>query len=173
MHVFNTIYNHRQSVLAARSVGHDTAAAGQHSAPPHTSAPTGSTSAKWQERSITLKPKLPAPERMPQHIAVIMDGNARWAQRQGLPVAIGHQRGVEALRMLVQCCCEWSIPCLTVYALSKENIRRPPQEVRYLLSLFESVLQNEIDDLIDAGVSLDFIGDVVQLPVSLQEAISK
>jgi undecaprenyl diphosphate synthase len=110
---------------------------------------------------------------LPQHIAVIMDGNARWARQQGLPRAFGHQRGVDALRRLVQCCRHWHIPCVTVYALSSENFHRPPTEVGYLLKLFEEVLEQEVGELQDAGVKLQFIGDIDRLPPALQQAIAE
>ena len=74
---------------------------------------------------------------LPQHIAVIMDGNGRWAQQRGLPRIAGHRRGAEVLKELLRCCKDWGIPTLTVYAFSTENWQRPAQEVHFLMRLFE------------------------------------
>jgi hypothetical protein len=68
--------------------------------------------------------------RLPGHVAIVMDGNTRWAQARGLPAAEGHRRGAVALRTTVQCCCRWGVPALTVFAFSTDNWRRPPDEAR-------------------------------------------
>ena len=99
---------------------------------------------------MTLKPSL-SPElptdldknRLPQHVAVIMDGNGRWAKSRGLPRIMGHQRGVDALKDLLRCCRDWGIPALTAYAFSTENWGRPLEEVEFLMTLFERVLRRE------------------------------
>lgn len=100
-----------------------------------------------------------------------MDGNSRWAQRRGLPAAVGYQRGVEALRRVVRCCYEWGIPCLTVYAFSAENWRRAPAEVTALLALMERVLADEVAELASAGVRLRFIGELDRLPTGLRRSM--
>lgn len=112
-------------------------------------------------------------ENLPQHIAVIMDGNQRWARRQGLPTLSGHQQGVESLRSILKCCRKLDIPCLTVFALSTENFRRDQSEVAFLLGLIESVLKRELDELDKAKVRLRFIGDIETLPPSLINEIQE
>ena len=79
-------------------------------------------------------------DRLPQHVAFIMDGNGRWAQRRGLPRIAGHRQGARVLKDLVRCCQAWGIPTLTVYAFSTENWQRPHQEVTFLMRLFERLL---------------------------------
>jgi undecaprenyl diphosphate synthase len=75
-------------------------------------------------------------ELLPKHVAVIMDGNGRWAKRQGLPRIMGHKRGVDALKDLLRCCKDWGIQALTAYAFSTENWKRPQEEVDFLMTLF-------------------------------------
>lgn len=113
--------------------------------------------------------------RFPQHIAIIMDGNARWASRYQKQALAGHIAGVESLKQIVKCCRkEEHIKALTVFAMSTENQqRRPPQEISFLLSLVERVLHDEIDELFSAGVRLHFIGDQSMLPTSLLCEIEK
>lgn len=113
------------------------------------------------------------PHLLPQHVAVIMDGNSRWARQRGLPASAGHQAGVEALRTTIRCCTQWGIPCLTIYAFSAENWRRPDAEVALLLGLMEQVLQAELRALVRQGVRLRFIGELSLLPRSLQEQIAR
>mmetsp|Transcript_11729 Transcript_11729/g.24565 ORF Transcript_11729/g.24565 Transcript_11729/m.24565 type:complete len:347 (+) Transcript_11729:454-1494(+) len=112
------------------------------------------------------------PEQLPRHIAVIMDGNSRWATKQGLPAMAGYERGVEALRELVRCCCEWEVPALTVFAFSKDNWSRSKEEVNLLLRLMGTVLQQEVPALNDAGVQLHFIGNLSLLPPGLQAEVA-
>jgi len=102
-----------------------------------------------------------------------MDGNQRWARRQGLPTLSGHQQGVESLRSILKCCRKLDIPCLTVFALSTENFRRDQSEVAFLLGLIESVLKRELDELDKAKVRLRFIGDIETLPPSLINEIQE
>lgn len=116
---------------------------------------------------------LSASQRLPQHVAVIMDGNSRWAAQAGLPAALGHQRGVDALRDTVRCCRKWGIKCLTVYAFSAENWQRHPSEISFLLSLMEQVLRQELPSLQKEGVRLRFIGELTMLPRSLQTEIHR
>ena len=100
----------------------------------------------------------PAPH-IPRHIAIIMDGNRRWAERQGVPVAQGHRAGAEAARAVLRTCAEHNIKILTLFAFSSENWGRPQTEVSALLSLFSLYLRREIDALRQEGVALRFIGE--------------
>lgn len=108
---------------------------------------------------------------LPQHIAVIMDGNGRWAKSRSLPRIMGHQRGVDALKSLLRCCDDWGIPALTAYAFSTENWGRPLEEVEFLMTLFERVLRKELKEMMAKNVRIRFIGNLASLPSSLQEEI--
>ena len=99
----------------------------------------------------TLLRTLPADlhqECLPKHVAVIMDGNGRWAKQQGLPRRMGHKQGVDTLKELLRCCKDWGIGALTAYAFSTENWSRPLEEVEFLMTLFERVLRQELRELI-------------------------
>ncbi len=111
--------------------------------------------------------------RLPQHVAVIMDGNGRWAKRLSLPRVMGHQKGVDTLKDLLRCCRDWGIPALTAYAFSTENWGRPLEEVEFLMTLFERVLRREIAAMIKENVRIRFVGNLSSLPTSLQEEISR
>ncbi len=113
------------------------------------------------------------PERMPEHIAVIMDGNGRWAKAKGLPRIMGHRAGVEALKRTLRLCSDWGIRALTVYAFSTENWSRPRDEVNFLMALFDRVLQSELDSLKKEEVQIKFLGDLNALPTRLQESIAE
>jgi undecaprenyl diphosphate synthase len=110
-------------------------------------------------------------EKLPRHVAVIMDGNGRWAQNQGLPRFMGHRRGVDALKDLLKCCKDWGIESLTAYAFSTENWHRPMPEVEFLMTLFERVLRRELEEMIGEGVQIRFVGDLDALPGSLRTEI--
>lgn len=112
------------------------------------------------------------PHYLPHHVAVIMDGNGRWAQQRGWPRILGHRRGVDTLKQLLRCCKDWGISHLTAYAFSTENWGRPEEEVEFLLSLFERVLRAELKELIAEGVRIRFVGDLGCLPRSLQDEIA-
>lgn len=112
-------------------------------------------------------------ERLPQHIAVIMDGNGRWAKRQGLPRIVGHKRGVDALKDLLRCCKDWGIAALTAYAFSTENWGRPLEEVDFLMTLFERVLRKELREMVEENVQIRFVGNLSALPRSLQAEIER
>lgn len=105
---------------------------------------------------------------LPRHIAIIMDGNGRWAQKRGLPRTAGHRAGVEALREIVRACSVWGIQVLTVYAFSTENWKRPAGEVNFLMRLFSRYLDQEVDELDANFVSVRFIGDISGLAAGLQ-----
>ena len=111
--------------------------------------------------------------RMPNHIAVIMDGNGRWAKLKGLPRTIGHTAGVEALKNTLHLCSNWGIGALTVYAFSTENWSRPREEVNFLMTLFESVLKRELTRLKLEEVKINFLGDLDPLPIALKDLIKE
>jgi undecaprenyl diphosphate synthase len=112
-------------------------------------------------------------DRLPQHVAVIMDGNGRWAKRQGLPRIMGHRRGVDALKDLLRCCRDWGVEALTAYAFSTENWGRPLEEVDFLMTLFERVLRQELKEMKAENVRIIFAGNLDALPTSLQAEIER
>lgn len=109
--------------------------------------------------------------RMPRHIAIIMDGNGRWANARGLPRFFGHKAGVESLRDIVRACSEFKIQVLTVYAFSTENWKRPQEEINVLMDLLVEYLYKEIDELCREGVKLNPIGKLDELPAGVIEAL--
>ncbi|MFZ2726286.1 MAG: isoprenyl transferase [Methylococcaceae bacterium] len=109
----------------------------------------------------------------PRHIAIIMDGNGRWAQKRFMPRAFGHQAGVKTVRAIVEHCAKQNIEVLTLFAFSSENWRRPEQEVSLLMSLFMKTLQREIDKLHNNNIRLRFIGDRSAFALQLQEKMSE
>ncbi|MBF2009727.1 polyprenyl diphosphate synthase [Chlorogloeopsis fritschii PCC 9212] len=112
-------------------------------------------------------------ELLPKHVAVIMDGNGRWAKRQGLPRIMGHKRGVDALKDLLRCCKDWGIEALTAYAFSTENWGRPQEEVDFLMTLFQRVLRQELREMVEENVQIRFVGNLSSLPRALQAEISR
>jgi len=102
---------------------------------------------------------IPRHGRVPRHVAIIMDGNGRWARRRHLPRFAGHKRGVEAVRAVVQACAERGVGFLTLFAFSSENWRRPPEEVALLMQLFRGALSSEVQKLHRNGIRLRVIGD--------------
>lgn len=112
-------------------------------------------------------------ERLPKHVAVIMDGNGRWAKRRGIPRIMGHRRGVDTLKQLLRCCDDWGISALTAYAFSTENWGRPIEEVEFLMTLFERVLMRELKEMMEENVRIQFVGNLTALPQSLQAQIER
>ena len=108
-------------------------------------------------------------QRLPRHVAIIMDGNWRWATNHGRPRFAGHRAGVKAARTVVEVCAEAGVEVLTLFAFSSENWSRPAKEVNALMRLFVEVLQREVDALHENGIRLKFIGDRQQLPTILQK----
>ena len=94
-----------------------------------------------------------------RHVAIIMDGNGRWAKRRALPRAMGHKRGVEAVRALVRSLHDTSIECLTLYAFSSENWKRPEDEVSDLMNLMRNFIRSDLDEFVEKGVRLKIVGD--------------
>jgi undecaprenyl diphosphate synthase len=110
---------------------------------------------------------------MPRHVAIIMDGNGRWAKRQRLPRIAGHRRGVEAVRATVSACAERGIRYLTLFAFSSENWRRPPDEVALLMQLFRAALSNEVEKLHGNGVQLRVVGDTRRFAPKIRRLIEQ
>lgn len=109
----------------------------------------------------------------PRHIAIIMDGNGRWAKQRHLPRVLGHQEGVKAVRKVIKLCGEIGIEVLTLFAFSSENWQRPEQEVNYLMTLFLNTLKNEIDKLAKNNVQLRMVGNLERFNQPLREWIDK
>ena len=109
----------------------------------------------------------------PRHVAIIMDGNGRWATRRGLPRTAGHRRGADAVRRTVESACERGLRTLTLYAFSSDNWRRPRREVGCLMALFRSYLESEAVRLAERGVRLTVIGRRDRLPGGLVSAIDR
>lgn len=105
----------------------------------------------------------PLPAHIPTHIAIIMDGNGRWALSRGLPRLAGHRAGTENLRRVIEACIEFGIQYLTIYAFSTENWGRPKEEVEGLMKIFQDVIDNELQELHDQGVQLRHIGRLDRL----------
>jgi undecaprenyl diphosphate synthase len=107
-------------------------------------------------------------DRLPQHIAVIMDGNGRWAKKRRLPRIAGHRAGIRAVRQVVEACARLGVPYLTLYAFSIENWKRPHTEVRLLMGLLREYLKKEIKTLNDQNIRLGVIGRIGELPKAVQ-----
>ena len=112
------------------------------------------------------------PDRLPRHIAVIMDGNGRWANQRGLPRVAGHRHGVDAVRDIVEACARLEIEALTIYAFSVENWKRPETEIETLWSLLRTYLKRELPRLQEQGVCLRVIGRTHELPVDVQRDLN-
>ena len=108
-------------------------------------------------------------EKIPQHVAIIMDGNGRWALQRGLPRLAGHKAGTENLRRVIRSTVEFGVKYLTIYAFSTENWGRPPEEVKGLMYILEDVIDRELNELHKEGVQLRHIGRLERLAPSLQE----
>ena len=124
-------------------------------------------------RKVSPLPSVLDRLKLPDHIAVIMDGNGRWAKARGLPRSMGHTAGVEALKTTLHLCSDWGIGALTVYAFSTENWSRPNEEVNFLMTLFESVLKRELINLKREEVKINFLGDLDPLPTVLKNLIKE
>jgi len=110
-------------------------------------------------------------DKIPRHVAMIMDGNGRWALSRGLPRIAGHKAGTENLRRVIRSTVEFGIKYLTIYAFSTENWGRPPEEVRGLLNILEDVIDHELNELNKEGVQLRHIGRLERLSPTLQEKV--
>ena len=107
-----------------------------------------------------------------KHIAIIMDGNRRWAKERNLPSAVGHKKGVDALKATMRACDDFGIKYLTVYAFSTENWNRKPEEVSFLMDLLGQTLKNELQEMHENNVIISFIGDTTRLSDKLQEILA-
>jgi len=116
-------------------------------------------------------------EKIPRHIAIIMDGNGRWAKNRALPRIMGHRYGMESVREVVTACRELGVEVLTLFAFSAENWRRPRREIRALMNLLKKYIRSEIDKLHRNNIRVHFIGDLEKIPEDvrpfLDEAVSK
>ena len=122
------------------------------------------------ENSESLFPDL---ERLPRHVAIIMDGNGRWAKKKLLNRVKGHEQGSETVRMVVRTTRELGIPFLTLYAFSTENWQRPKAEVMALMTLLKRFLVNEKNEMLENSIRLNVIGQTERLPSDVQEAVRK
>ncbi|MBR6767621.1 MAG: isoprenyl transferase [Clostridia bacterium] len=113
------------------------------------------------------------PDKLPRHVAIIMDGNGRWATNQGLPRSAGHAAGTEALREIIRASDDWGIEALSLYAFSTENWARSKEEVNALMSLLLKYFNSEIDELHEKKVRILILGDINGLPEAQREAVSK
>lgn len=110
---------------------------------------------------------------LPRHIAIVPDGNGRWATRQGLPRIAGHRRGFDAVRRVVEACARRGVGFLTIYAFSSENLRRPPDEVAFLTKLMIVGLRREVSRLRAHGIRLRIVGDVSALDARIQRLVDE
>ncbi|GIK56815.1 MAG: isoprenyl transferase [Chloroflexi bacterium] len=110
---------------------------------------------------------------IPTHVAIIMDGNGRWAKKRGLPRQAGHRAGAENLRRIINACVEFKIKILTIYAFSTENWGRPEMEVRGLMKIISRVIDQELKDLHAQGVCLHHLGSMSGVAPSLQEKVHR
>jgi len=111
-------------------------------------------------------------QKIPEHVAIIMDGNGRWATKKGLPRSFGHKQGVSVLKKILKAAKNLGCKVITVYAFSTENWTRPTKEVDFLLNLFSEVLKNEIKEIHEESTKIKFIGDLTPFPKNLKEIIS-
>src|SRR4026209_1684264 len=116
--------------------------------------------------------KIPA-DKLPRHVAMIMDGNGRWALSRGLPRLAGHKAGTENLRRVIRATAEFGIKYLTIYAFSTENWGRPREEVDGLMRILEEVIEKELRELNDQGVQIRHLGRLEQLSPRLQKKVSQ
>jgi len=110
--------------------------------------------------------------KLPKHLAIIMDGNGRWAEKKGLPRSAGHREGAKTVRRVITSCLNFNIPILTLFAFSTENWKRPKNEINYLIKLFERVLNKEKENFIKNNIKINFIGRLNELPDSLNETMN-
>ena len=116
---------------------------------------------------------IPAVGALPRHVAIIMDGNGRWAKRHFLPRAAGHKRGVETVRTVIKACIARDMPYLTLFAFISENWRRPPEEVSFLMNLFIRALEDEVGKMHERGICLRVIGDLSRFEPRLVDMIRR
>ena len=115
----------------------------------------------------------PQDDRVPRHVAIIMDGNHRWAKQRRLPGAAGHRAGARNVRPIAEACADLGVTCLTLFAFSTENWQRPKREVRLLMDLMRSVLENDLDELCEREVRMRIIGDRSKFASDLQMQMNR
>ena len=120
-----------------------------------------------------LDPRALDPERVPEHVAVIMDGNGRWAKKRALNRLKGHKAGIEAVRETIRCASDAGVRYLTIYSFSTENWKRPEEEVDGLMDLFAKTMLAEVDGLHEEHVRVRTIGDLSALPEETREAFNE
>jgi undecaprenyl diphosphate synthase len=123
--------------------------------------------------TISSTQAVPEVAEIPQHVAIIMDGNGRWATSRGYPRVWGHKRGVKMVREVVRACVDLKVRHLTLFAFSSENWRRPPTEVSFLMKLFMRSLRREIKDLADNGIRLQVVGALEAFDKTIQDLIAQ
>ncbi|EME28567.1 undecaprenyl pyrophosphate synthetase [Galdieria sulphuraria] len=128
-------------------------------------------SLEWHEFPWRSLPPLLDPQKLPRHIAVIMDGNGRWGLNHSNCRTHGHQAGVAALEELIDCCVHWQIPLVTVFAFSFENWKRPIEEIDFLFLLFQETVSHKLRRLVEENIRIRFIGNMEDLPSSLRQSI--
>jgi len=116
---------------------------------------------------------IPETPLVPRHVAIIMDGNGRWAKRRFLPRVAGHRKGVETVREVVKACAERGVEFLTLFAFSSENWRRPPEEVSFLMQLFLRSLEQEIGKLDSNGIRFKVVGDLTPFDPRIREHVRR
>ncbi len=124
-----------------------------------------------EQKNIKLSDKIDK-RRIPEHVAIIMDGNGRWATKRGLPRSFGHNNGVNVLKEIIKVSKNLGCKVLTVYAFSTENWSRPSKEVDFLINLFEKVLKKEIDEIHQESIKIKFIGDLSPFPKTLKSVFN-
>ncbi|KAH7657116.1 ditranspolycis-polyprenyl diphosphate synthase protein [Dioscorea alata] len=154
---------HRRATRQGNPPGTNPAAASSQSSP--ATHETLTDELKWEE----ALPSCLLRESLPRHVAIIMDGNSRWARDKGLPVSAGHEAGYRSLKEIIRLSCLWGIRALTVFAFSSENWFRPKAEVDFLMTLFQGVLKENFDIFVREGIKVRIIGDSAKLPKPLQK----
>lgn len=125
---------------------------------------------KWFNNNQQEKPEL-SRLNIPNHVAIIMDGNGRWAKRRGLPRIAGHRAGMKAVKEVTRAADEWGVKVLTLYAFSTENWKRPKDEVDYLMKLPQDFLETELDELVEKNVQIRLLGSEEGLPQHTLKAL--
>jgi len=124
-----------------------------------------------KEELSNLKARVAKQENLPEHVAIIMDGNGRWAKSRELPLKDGHAAGVKTVKKMVKISREIGISILTLYTFSSQNWRRPRFEVKALMKLLSDSAQNEVDELVEEGVKVLVSGDIAGLPIAQRKAM--
>jgi undecaprenyl diphosphate synthase len=133
----------------------------------------GEPKRKISRRDKEIQEELKRNGEIPQHIAIIMDGNGRWAKRRGLPRVAGHREGVNSVRDIVEACAQLGVKYLTLFAFSTENWKRPKDEVNTLMKLLIKALRDETDKLHENNIKLTAIGDISSLPKPVQKELEE